>query len=191
MRFAQSTLLPREPIIFKVVDASADPQMGSTQVVSPYRVRLLSIWDRVEKECGKSQQLYLRLVTNYSTRASRYDAKRLGVTKFQFVQQTGNPHTTLAGFVGDKEKAQYKTNKACPYPEEFCDYGAPLITKPIVHFEQQGEIRTDDVDKAIFAATSVGPRVSMQAPSADHYITHLPKHPGCKACMHCKVQRKH
>ena len=24
-----------------------------------------------------------------------------------------------------------------------------------------------------------------------HYLTHLPKHPGCKACNHCKVARKH
>ena len=31
----------------------------------------------------------------------------------------------------------------------------------------------------------------MQAPLADHYLIHPPKHPGCKACMNCKVQRKH
>ena len=31
----------------------------------------------------------------------------------------------------------------------------------------------------------------MEKPPADHYLTHLPKHPGCKACMDCKVQRKH
>jgi hypothetical protein len=31
----------------------------------------------------------------------------------------------------------------------------------------------------------------MQRPPDDHYLTHLPKHPGCKTCNHCKVQRKH
>ena len=31
----------------------------------------------------------------------------------------------------------------------------------------------------------------MNMPPADHYLTHPPKHPGCKACMKCKVQRKH
>ena len=37
----------------------------------------------------------------------------------------------------------------------------------------------------------VGPQTSMAAPPPEHYLTHLPKHPGCKACMNCKVQRKH
>ena len=27
-------------------------------------------------------------------------------------------------------------------------------------------------------------------PPDDHYLTHLPKHPGCEACNNCKVQRK-
>ena len=27
-------------------------------------------------------------------------------------------------------------------------------------------------------------------PLDSHYLTHLPKHKGCKACNHCKVQRK-
>ena len=31
----------------------------------------------------------------------------------------------------------------------------------------------------------------MDKPTSDDYITHMPKHPGCKACMNCKVQRKH
>ena len=31
----------------------------------------------------------------------------------------------------------------------------------------------------------------MDKPPAAHYLTHLPKHPGCSACNNCKVQRKH
>ena len=38
--------------------------------------------------------------------------------KISIYSKTGKPHTTLVGFVDDKEKGQYKTNKACPYPEE-------------------------------------------------------------------------
>ena len=48
--------------------------------------------------------------------------------------KTGKPHTTLSGFVGDAEKGQYKTNRACPYPHEFCTYCADLIVNPFVHF---------------------------------------------------------
>ena len=97
----------------------------------------------------------------------------------------------MAGSIGDKEKGQYKTSKACPFPEEFCDYVGEFIAKPVVHFDKRGEIRADDVGNAIVAVMSVGPRVSMQLPTADQYLTHLPKHPGCKACMFCRVQRKH
>ena len=38
---------------------------------------------------------------------------------------------------------------------------------------------------------AIGPAVSMQAPPPEHYLTHFPKHPGCKACMNCKNRRKH
>ena len=41
------------------------------------------------------------------------------------------------------------------------------------------------------AGMPVGPAVSMNLPPDDHYLTHLPKHLGCRACMNCKVQRKH
>ena len=56
--------------------------------------------------------------------------------KTSICPKTGKPHTTLAGFVDNKEKGQYKTNKACPYPEEFCEYVAPLIANPSVHFRE-------------------------------------------------------
>ena len=38
---------------------------------------------------------------------------------------------------------------------------------------------------------AIGPKVSIAPPPPEHYLTHLPKHPGCAACMNCKVQRKH
>ena len=97
----------------------------------------------------------------------------------------------MVGFVGGKEKGQYKTNTACPYPGKFCDYVTEFIAKPSVHFDKRGEIRAVVVGNANVAAMPVGPVVSMHLPPADHYLTHLPKHPGCKACMNCKVQRKH
>ena len=43
----------------------------------------------------------------------------------------------------------------------------------------------------VASAMPVGPAVSTIAPPADHYLTHLRKHPWCKACMDCEVQRKH
>ena len=51
------------------------------------------------------------------------------------------------------------------------------------------------VDKQQFCKHSmamfVGPAVSMHAPPPEHDLTHRPKHPKGKACMNCKVQRKH
>ena len=35
--------------------------------------------------------------------------------------RTGKPHEVLSGFVKGAPKGQYKTNRACPYPEAFCD----------------------------------------------------------------------
>ena len=34
--------------------------------------------------------------------------------------KTGKPHVLLSGSKGDKDKGQYKTNAACPYPLLFC-----------------------------------------------------------------------
>ena len=44
--------------------------------------------------------------------------------------RTGKPHVQLSGFKGDKDKGQYKTNAACPYPPPFCEYIADLVCKP-------------------------------------------------------------
>ena len=76
---------------------------------------------------------------------------------------------------------------------DFCTYVAEFIVKPKISFTRRinlGENPTDDESTSL-PAMVVGPQVSMNLPPADHYITHLPKHPGCKACMNCKVQRKH
>ena len=45
-------------------------------------------------------------------------------------------------------------------------------------------------DGTVLTSMPVSHAVSMNAPPADDYLTHLPKHPGCKACMNCRVQRK-
>ena len=63
------------------------------------------------------------------------------------------------------------------------------MTFSSIHFEKKGEIHASVVGNAILTAT-VAPAVSMHLPPADHYLTHLPKHPGCTACMDCKEQRK-
>ena len=96
----------------------------------------------------------------------------------------------MSGFVNGAQKGQYRTNKACPYPPDFCEYVSELIYKPTVKFvtkKEYGENLGDDGMVITLNAMPVGPAVSMQAPLADHYLTHLPKHPGCKACMNCKV----
>jgi hypothetical protein len=98
--------------------------------------------------------------------------------------KTGKTHVTLTGFTNGASKGQYKTNKACPYPPTFCSYIADLITGPEINYQKQ-------LGENPKVAMPVGPKVSMDKPPSDHYITHLPKHPGCKACMNCKVQRKH
>ena len=92
----------------------------------------------------------------------------------------------LSGFKGDKQyaaahKGQYKTNAACPDPLPFCEYIAELVYEPEVYPRSR---KTESV-------SGLAAAVKLEPPPASHYILHLPKHPGCKACMHCKVQRKH
>ena len=98
--------------------------------------------------------------------------------------RTGKPHETLSGFTNGASKGQYKTNKACPYPLAFCQHIVEYIVAPTISFPVK-------MRENVQAAMPVGPKVSMEKPPPDHYLTHLPKHPGCKACMNCKVQRKH
>ena len=90
-------------------------------------------------------------------------------------RRTGVQHELLAGFIKGKAKGLYKTNKACPYHCTFCEHVAPILSQP----------------KSLGKAFVAGPVVSMERPLDDHYLIHLPKHPGCKACNNCKVQRKH
>ena len=40
----------------------------------------------------------------------------------------------MSGFVGGATKGQYNTNKACPYPPDFCTYVAEFIYEPSVNF---------------------------------------------------------
>ena len=103
--------------------------------------------------------------------------------KSSICSRTGVPHVLLSGFVGGKAKGQYKTNAACPYPIAFCEEIAPILATP--HRQK------DSIYHSETMALVAGPTVSMQRPPDDHYLCHLPKHPGCKACNNCKVQRKH
>ncbi len=96
--------------------------------------------------------------------------------------RSGTFHETLSGFVGNKSKGQYKTNRACPYPEQF----AKMLAKIIVVPDRLCE--TYRHGPGLFAAAS---SIVVEKPPADHYLTHLPKHPGCMACQNCKMQRKH
>ncbi len=108
--------------------------------------------------------------------------------------KSGKPHITLSGCVHGASKVQYRTNVACRYPPEFCEYVSDLVWKPPVKVtsrNQKGEHLNTVDDGANLVAMPAGPAVSMHLPSADHYLTHLPKHLGCKACMNCKLQRKH
>jgi hypothetical protein len=44
--------------------------------------------------------------------------------KDSICSKTDKPHTTLSGFLGGADKGQYLTNRACPYPKDFCTYVA-------------------------------------------------------------------
>ena len=102
--------------------------------------------------------------------------------------RTGTPHETLSGFINGAQKGQYKTNRACPYPVKFFDYVAQFISEPDVQFYKRHQ--TGEIHGSVQALVA-GPKVSIAPPPPEHYLTHLPKHPGCAACMDCKVQRKH
>ena len=95
--------------------------------------------------------------------------------------KTGKPHVLLKGFTDDKEKRQYKTSVACPYPPPFCELVAELVCEPDIPTQS----RKDESVPGLAAA------IKLEPPPASHYILHLPKHPGCTACANCKVQRKH
>ena len=144
-------------------------------------------------------QSWNRLAQTYNNRISR--RRRLSQRQIGQMQtnlawkgsRTGRPHTALSGFIGGGDEGQYLTNRACPYPCDFCTYVAKFIAEPKVSFTRRitlGAHSTDDEGKSL-PAMVVGPQVSTNIPPADHYITHLPKHPGCKACMNCNVQRGH
>jgi hypothetical protein len=108
--------------------------------------------------------------------------------KESICSRTGKAHETLSGFINGAEKGQYETNKACPYQAGVCKYVADLISQPSIRYHKKPQLGENPRGELAMVA---GPKVSMDSPLADHYITHLPKHPGCKACMNCKVQRKH
>ena len=96
--------------------------------------------------------------------------------------RTGKPHETLTGFINGAPKGQYNTNKACPYPLEFCTHVAKLVAQPQLCYKRKvGE-------NPGLPSMPIGPKVSLDLTPPEHCLTHLPKHPGCKACMTCKVQ---
>ena len=73
--------------------------------------------------------------------------------------KTGKPHTTLSGFVNGAQKGQYKTNRACPYPPDFCDHVAELIYYPTLNYEKKSP--QELAERFVMA---IGPAVSMQPP---------------------------
>ena len=85
--------------------------------------------------------------------------------------KSGKPHTTLSGFINGASKGQYRTNAACPYPSEFCEFVSDLIWKPtvkVISRNQKGENSCTVDDGANLVAMPVGPAVSINLPSADH-----------------------
>ena len=98
----------------------------------------------------------------------------------------------LDGRPSGATKGEWKTTNACPYPLGFCEHLAPLIVAPY-----RDTFCTARVPDASEAKRSSSARVlanynwtAADVPLDSHYLTHLPKHKGCKACNHCKVQRK-
>ena len=83
--------------------------------------------------------------------------------KVSICSKTGKTHTTLSGFVGGATKGQYNTNKACPYPPDFCTYVAEFIYEPAVQFAKKNG-GTNTVDEKTAMALPIGPAVSMHAP---------------------------
>ena len=52
--------------------------------------------------------------------------------------RTGQPHEELKGLVPGTK--QFKTAVACPYPQQFCELWAPVLTKPR-RYDNDGESR--------------------------------------------------
>ena len=99
--------------------------------------------------------------------------------KRRVCSKTLQPHEVLDG----KTKGKYKTAIACPYPQEFCSHLTEILANPTRVLPGK---KRETVAQAMAAN-----HVMMQPPPKEHYLTHLPKHPVCKACNNCKVQRKH
>ena len=74
-----------------------------------------------------------------------------------------------------------------PYRETFCE------RQPSTHLAPafgQGSSASKSAEESAHKALANVRWASTDLPLDKHYLTHLPKHPGCKACSHCKVQRK-
>ena len=120
--------------------------------------------------------------------------------------RTGEPHEVLKGLVPGTNK--FKTAAACPYPEPLCEQWAPILTNSVplqmgeAKIARQGDLADPGAHdghnnnynhdlqnpggvESLYAAL-VG-----ESPPPEHYKTHLPKHPGCLACICCKAQRTH
>ena len=120
------------------------------------------------------------MATPTSTQALAKFAKGRTSNKKTYCSHTGKLHVTLSGFTGGRDSGQYLTNKACPYPEEFCEHIAPVLVNPA-----PTNRKLQESEKTLMAAKTI------DVPPPDHYWTHLPKHNGWKACTSCKRQRKH
>ena len=110
--------------------------------------------------------------------------------------RTGKPHVALKG---KEASGKYKTATACPYPQELAKHWSNVLVKP----RRDRRINsTDDPrnpgggppnfgkQEMLEGGITINPAITIAPPDAEHYLTHLPKHPGCAACNNCKVQRK-
>ena len=109
--------------------------------------------------------------------------------------RTGLPHVALKG---KEPSGKYKTATACPYPEQLATHWAKVLVRPR-RDRRMCDIQSEDCPRApdLRNPQSPGgdlinayPAISVTTPDAEHYLTHLPKHPGCATCNNCKVQRK-
>ena len=143
MHQQRRALLRRKHTILENLDAPNNQKVCAMWVSSFGTLRLLPIWNGM----GKGHSCLSVGSRDFHTGSSI----RCEVTwedGVSYWSKSGKPHTTFSGFVGNATKGQYKTNRACPYPEEFCTYVAGLIAKLAVHFNsrmKRREIRREHI----------------------------------------------
>ena len=105
--------------------------------------------------------------------------------------KSGKTHQQLTGLSTEgKRHKQWNTSLATAYPVKICDYIRGALVNPLLPNGSEVTIQNTADQSMVDSSTRFAVAAKDELPPLDHYLTHLPKHPGCLACHQCKKARK-